>query len=51
MNFRMIHENYNVSDLARSMKFYEQALGLHESRRKTSENFTIVYMQDSTGSF
>ena len=29
MNFRMIHENYNVSDLARSMKFYEQALGLH----------------------
>lgn len=51
MNFRMIHENYNVSDLARSMEFYEQALGLHESRRKTSENFTIVYMQDSTGSF
>ena len=51
MNFRMIHENYNVSDLARSMKFYEQALGLHESRCKTSENFTIVYMQDSTGSF
>ena len=51
MNFRMIHENYNVSDLARSMEFYEQALGLHESRRKTSENFTIVYMQDPTGSF
>ena len=51
MNFRMIHENYNVSDLARSMEFYEQALGLHESRRKTSEDFTIVYMQDPTGSF
>ena len=51
MNFRMIHENYNVSDLARSMEFYEQALGLHESRRKTSADFTIVYMQDPTGSF
>lgn len=48
MNFRMIHENYNVSDLARSMEFYEQALGLHESRRKTSEDFTIVYMQAPT---
>lgn len=28
MNFKMIHENYNVYDLKRSLEFYEKALGL-----------------------
>ena len=35
MKFKMIHENYNVSDLDRSIKFYNEALDLHEVRRKT----------------
>ena len=26
MNFQMIHENYNVSDLNKSLAFYEKAL-------------------------
>jgi lactoylglutathione lyase len=26
MKFKMIHENYNVSDLDRSIKFYNEAL-------------------------
>ena len=34
MKFKMVHENYNVSDLNRSMAFYEEALGLKEKRRK-----------------
>ena len=34
MKFRMIHENYNVRDLAVSLAFYEKALGLREVRRK-----------------
>ena len=34
MQFKMIHENYNVADLAKSMAFYEEALGLKETRRK-----------------
>ena len=33
MKFKMIHENYNVYDLGRSMEFYEKALGLKEVRR------------------
>lgn len=33
MQFKMIHENYNVRDLAASLAFYEKALGLHEKRR------------------
>ena len=37
----MIHGNSNVSDLGRSIRFYEEALYLHEVRRKTSEDFTI----------
>ena len=28
MSFRMIHENYNVSDLDRSIAFYRDILGL-----------------------
>ena len=28
MKFQMIHENYNVRDLDRSLAFYEKALGL-----------------------
>ena len=28
MKFQMIHENYNVRDLQRSLTFYEDALGL-----------------------
>lgn len=34
MSFRMIHENYNVSDLDRSIKFYGDALDLHEADEK-----------------
>lgn len=45
MTFAMIHENYNVCDLDRSLAFYEKALGLTEKRRKAAEDgsFIIVY--------
>lgn len=53
MNFKMIHENYNVSNLENSMAFYEKALGLKESRRKTAEDgsFIIVYMKSESSDF
>lgn len=51
MNFKMVHENYNVSDLEKSLKFYEEALGLHESRRIENENFTIVYVKNDSSTF
>lgn len=46
MKFSMIHENYNVSDLERSLEFYRQALGLEEVRRKEAAggSFIIVYV-------
>ncbi len=45
--FRFAHNNINVLDLDRSMKFYEEALGLKEVRRITDENFIIVYLGDA----
>ena len=53
MNFRMVHENYNVFDIDKSMAFYEKALGLKESSRKEAEDdsFIIVYMKAPEGSF
>ena len=47
----MIHENYNVADLDRSLAFYREALGLHEVRRKEKPEFTIVYLADDTEGF
>jgi lactoylglutathione lyase len=49
----MIHENYNVSDLDRSLRFYEKALGLKEKRRKAPEDgsFIIVYLGNENSDF
>ena len=51
MKFKMIHENYNVSDLDRSIKFYNEALDLHEVRRKTTDDFIIVYFSNDVSDF
>lgn len=53
MQFKMIHENYNVADLAKSMAFYEEALGLKETRRKEADDgsFIIVYMANENSDF
>ncbi len=53
MKFKMIHENYNVSDLQASLDFYEQALGLTEVRRKTASDgsFIIVYVSNEEADF
>ena len=51
MKFKMIHENLNVSDLEKSIRFYNEALGLYEVRRKTSDDFIIVYLKSEVGEF
>ncbi len=53
MNFKMIHENYNVKDLDASLAFYDQALGLKEVRRKTAQDgsYIIVYLANSASDF
>lgn len=47
------HFNFNVLDLEASMKFYEQALGLKEVRRKVAQDgsFILVYLGDGRTGF
>ncbi|MBR2009809.1 MAG: VOC family protein [Peptococcaceae bacterium] len=53
MMFQFTHYNYNVLDLEKSMKFYEEALGLKEVRRKEAEDgsFILVYLGDGKTGF
>ena len=53
MNFQFAHYNYNVMDLYKSIKFYEEALGLKEVRRKEAEDgsFILVYLGDGKTGF
>ena len=53
MKFRMIHENYNVQDLDRSLAFYREALGVTEKRRKTAPDgsYIIVFTGNEESDF
>lgn len=53
MNFKMVHENYNVFDLEKTMAFYKEALGLTEKRRIVAddESFIIVYLGNDETDF
>jgi lactoylglutathione lyase len=48
MTFSFAHNNFNVLDIARSIAFYKEALGLTEVRRIEPEDksFTIVFLSD-----
>ncbi|MCD8176805.1 MAG: VOC family protein [Tannerellaceae bacterium] len=50
---RFDHFNINVTDLERSLAFYDKALGLKEQRRKVAEDgsFILVYLGDETTGF
>jgi lactoylglutathione lyase len=47
------HFNFNVLDLEKSIKFYEEALDLHVAREKTAsdDSFKLVYMGDDSADF
>ena len=48
MQFTMYHNNLNVTDMERSIRFYEEALGLHPVREVRAEDgsFRIVFLED-----
>lgn len=53
MSFQFAHYNYNVMDLDKSIRFYEEALGLKEVRRKEAEDgsFILAYLGDGKTGF
>ena len=42
MKFTFAHNNFNVTDLDKSLKFYEEALGLKEVRRKEAADGSFI---------
>jgi lactoylglutathione lyase len=53
INSRFDHYNFNVTDLEKSMEFYDKALGLKETRRITADDgsFILVYLTDGKTGF
>ena len=51
--FTFNHFNFNVCDLERSLKFYDEALGLSPVREKNASDgsFKIVYLGDGRSDF
>lgn len=53
MNFSIVHANLNVQDLDKSVRFYQDALGLEVvSRKKASDgSFELVFLGDGRTGF
>lgn len=51
--FTFNHYNYNVLNLEKSLRFYEDALGLTEVRRKEADDgsWKLVYLGDGVSDF
>jgi len=50
---KMVHQNFNVLDLNRSVLFYEKQLGMKIDHRKKADDgsFELVFMGDGTNGF
>ena len=53
MKFTFYHFNFNVLDLERSLKFYDEALGLKPVREKTAADgsYKLVFLGDGETGF
>lgn len=53
MKFEMVHMNINTMDLEKSDRFYREALGLKEKRRKEAADgsYILVYYVDFNDNF
>ena len=50
MKFKMVHNNFNVSDLSKSLQFYADAFDMHEVKRiaPADGSFIIVYLSEGS---
>ena len=53
MSVKMLHTCIRVMDLEKSLKFYKEALGLIETRRKEfpEHKFSLVYLSNEIGGY
>ncbi len=51
MKFKMVHCNINVSNLEKSIAFYEEALHMREVNKKTGDGFTLAFLEDEHKTF
>lgn len=53
MKYKMLHTCIRVMDLEKSLRFYKEALGLVETRRKDypEDEFTLVFLSDERGNY
>jgi lactoylglutathione lyase len=51
MKFEMYHSCITVLDLNRSLRFYEEALGLKEVRRKEGPGYRIVWVGNDANDY
>jgi len=53
MSVKMLHTCIRVKNLEESLKFYKDALGLIETRKKDfpEHKFTLVYLSDEIGGY
>ena len=52
MQFKMVHNNFNVANLEKSLEFYAKAFDMHEVKRiaPADGSFIIVYLSDGSSS-
>ncbi|MBS4534900.1 VOC family protein [Clostridium sp. D2Q-14] len=53
MKYKFLHTCIRVMDLEKSLKFYQEALGFKETRRKDfpESEFTLVFLSDESGMY
>lgn len=53
MEYKMLHTCIRVADLDKSLKFYTEAIGLKETRRKDfpDDKCTLVFLSDGSNTY
>ena len=53
MKFKIVHANINVTDVDKSIAFYQEALGLHVVRDKRADDgrYVITFLSDEAEQF
>ena len=44
MQAKMVHTNFNVYDLEKSLAFYKQALGFMEVKRTVAKDLSLIHI-------